>query len=441
MNKNTWKCLLIAIVAISVWPAQSYAIPAFARKYETSCTTCHVVFPRLNSYGEAFRLNGYMLPEDDEGSVKDIPISLGADAYKMIWPESIWPGSIPGKSPIAFRTRFGFSYDESKDTAPTQFTVPSIQVFMGGTFSEGISFFGGVLLAQGHNTNALQMAYIRLNSLLNRFLPSQALNVRIGQFVPDLTSYKSKHNSLTQALYALNTYVPRNGSSLDLSHRNFGIAGQVIGAEASGLVTSRLRYVVGLSNGNAVFGEDNNAKDMHAKVAYKIGGMAFDGSAADEIFGPSANNWAEKSITISGFTYTGSRTDDDTLKDISIQRLGGDVIVNYRDLNVIGGFITGTDENYYVPTGGVQRVLVDRAYDLFFTEANYMIYPWLAGLMRFEQVNPHDVVGEPSFDSVSRYVIHASALYTANLRFYVESVISQGVMADRNFFIGLDYAF
>lgn len=441
MKTITWKCLLIAIVAISIWPDQAYAIPAFARKYETSCTTCHVVFPRLTPYGEAFRLNGYMLPEDDEGSVKDIPVSLGADAYKMIWPESIWPGNIPGKSPIAFRTRFGFSYDESEDLAPTKFTVPSIQVFMGGTFSEGISFFGAVLLAQGHNTNALQMAYIRLNNLLSRFLPSQALNLRIGQFVPDLTSYKSKHSSLTQALYALNTYVPSNGSSLDLTHRNFGIAGQVIGAEASGLVTNRLRYAIGLSNGNAVFGEDNNAKDMHAKVAYKIGGMAFDGSSTGEVFGPSANNWAEKSIIISAFTYSGSRTDKDTRKDISIQRLGGDIIVNYRDLNVIGGFITGTDENYYIPTGGFQRVKVDRAYDLFFTEGNYMIYPWLAGIMRFEQVNPHDVVGEPSFDSVSRYIIHASALYTANLRFYVESVISQGAMADRNLFIGIDYAF
>ncbi len=70
-----------------------------------------------------------------------------------------------------------------------------------------------------------------------------------------------------------------------------------------------------------------------------------------------------------------------------------------------------------------------------------MIYPWLAGIMRFEQVNPHDVVGEPSYDSASRFIVHASALYTANLRFYVESVIDQGPMADRKLFLRIDYAF
>ncbi len=38
------------------------AIPAFARKYETSCQTCHTVFPKLNAFGTAFRLNGYRMP-------------------------------------------------------------------------------------------------------------------------------------------------------------------------------------------------------------------------------------------------------------------------------------------------------------------------------------------------------------------------------------------
>jgi len=29
-------------------PTNSYAIPAFSRQYGTSCTTCHVDFPKLN---------------------------------------------------------------------------------------------------------------------------------------------------------------------------------------------------------------------------------------------------------------------------------------------------------------------------------------------------------------------------------------------------------
>ncbi|MDZ7763881.1 MAG: hypothetical protein U5K00_05575 [Melioribacteraceae bacterium] len=28
------------------------AIPAFARKYDMSCTTCHTPFPKLKAYGD-----------------------------------------------------------------------------------------------------------------------------------------------------------------------------------------------------------------------------------------------------------------------------------------------------------------------------------------------------------------------------------------------------
>ena len=32
---------------------QIYAIPAFSRQYGTSCSTCHVDFPKLNDFGKA----------------------------------------------------------------------------------------------------------------------------------------------------------------------------------------------------------------------------------------------------------------------------------------------------------------------------------------------------------------------------------------------------
>src|SRR5512143_1162798 len=78
------------------------AIPAFARKYQTSCQTCHVVFPALTPFGEAFRLNGYRFPAGADASVaKSEPIPLGSEGYKKLWPRSVWPGDIPGMPPIA----------------------------------------------------------------------------------------------------------------------------------------------------------------------------------------------------------------------------------------------------------------------------------------------------------------------------------------------------
>ena len=36
------------VVLTMLYPAVSRAIPAFARQYGTSCTTCHNDFPKLN---------------------------------------------------------------------------------------------------------------------------------------------------------------------------------------------------------------------------------------------------------------------------------------------------------------------------------------------------------------------------------------------------------
>lgn len=83
------------------------AIPVFARKYRTSCVTCHANFPKLNSVGEAFRRNGYQFPMSDELLVKDEPIPLGAESYKELWPNSIWPSDISHLPPVSFRDRPG----------------------------------------------------------------------------------------------------------------------------------------------------------------------------------------------------------------------------------------------------------------------------------------------------------------------------------------------
>ena len=50
-------CLLIS--------SSAQAIPAFARRYRTACTTCHVLPPQLNSFGRAFRANGYRMPSGE----------------------------------------------------------------------------------------------------------------------------------------------------------------------------------------------------------------------------------------------------------------------------------------------------------------------------------------------------------------------------------------
>ena len=41
------------------------AMPAFARKYQMSCKTCHSPFPKLKPYGEEFAGNGFVLKDKE----------------------------------------------------------------------------------------------------------------------------------------------------------------------------------------------------------------------------------------------------------------------------------------------------------------------------------------------------------------------------------------
>lgn len=133
------KALLLSVVFLNIILFQTTisAIPAFARKYKTSCTTCHVAFSKRNLFGEAFRRNGYVMPLNDAHLVKEKPIVLGSEAWKDLWPESIWPGSIPESVPIAAVTNMRVSYDLQKANKGNrvEFAMPFLlNLVFGGAF-------------------------------------------------------------------------------------------------------------------------------------------------------------------------------------------------------------------------------------------------------------------------------------------------------------------
>jgi hypothetical protein len=79
--------------------------------YGTSCSTCHIDFPKLNDFGKAFKDAGFKFPKDDESMLKIPPAMLGgAPATKELWPQAIWPGTIPGIPPIGLRMNNYFQY-------------------------------------------------------------------------------------------------------------------------------------------------------------------------------------------------------------------------------------------------------------------------------------------------------------------------------------------
>src|SRR5579863_6558381 len=109
MTSPRWLPALVAVaVAISVYAVampDAQAVPSFARKYQTSCLTCHTVYPVLNPFGEAFRRNGYRFPSQngsvDSDAIKAGTIAMGQEEYTKTFPNSVWPDKIVEALPLS----------------------------------------------------------------------------------------------------------------------------------------------------------------------------------------------------------------------------------------------------------------------------------------------------------------------------------------------------
>ena len=59
--------LLLLTVTLSSRPAS--ANPAFARKFGSPCSGCHVAWPLLNNFGQVFKDNGYQMMNDRDSPI------------------------------------------------------------------------------------------------------------------------------------------------------------------------------------------------------------------------------------------------------------------------------------------------------------------------------------------------------------------------------------
>ncbi|MFQ5788728.1 MAG: hypothetical protein ACE5H1_12195, partial [Thermodesulfobacteriota bacterium] len=55
---------------------EAHGVPYFARKYNVNCSTCHVIPPVLNQFGENFLANGYKFPSEEHSN--------------RTWPFALW---------------------------------------------------------------------------------------------------------------------------------------------------------------------------------------------------------------------------------------------------------------------------------------------------------------------------------------------------------------
>ena len=236
---------IVALSALAVWlslplfmkPAQ--ALPVFARKYATSCITCHTIYPKLNDVGEAFRRNGYQFPTNEDILVKEEPIKLGTDAYKEMFPNSIWPSTLPSIPPVSIFTitQNVVNVNPHGQLANWSFDFPSdIEIIGAGAFGTDISGFYdlGFTPSSGASVGRVFMQFSNLFTWEEdedengchkgscwAVLPPHFLNVRVGKIDPAVLPHVISEESFAQfPPFATNTFqLGQTGFALFRSNR------------------------------------------------------------------------------------------------------------------------------------------------------------------------------------------------------------------------------
>ncbi len=151
--------------------------------------------------------------------------------------------------------------------------------------------------------------------------------------------------------------------------------------------------------------------------------MGLDGDTGGQPYVPE-KNWRDNSLRLGVFTYRGdasripfSATTDAGLnvniEDAHFLRTGVYASVFFQDLNVFGAYLHGTDTlNTFDASTNALLHAIEPDYHAWFTQADYVIYPWLQGSGRYETVTPAD----PTVQSLRIGTFNVSALVRANVK-------------------------
>lgn len=433
---------MAAAVIVSIpfsQPAQ--AIPAFARKYETSCMTCHVAPPKLNAFGRAFKNRGYRMPKDDEDLIKQKQIPMGAPAWKRVWPKAIWPADIPGGNYFSMNFQTSFNVNPKSEVTNEFDGLGQVSLLMGGTIGETVSFFGDFDLFKNGEPGGIGRAYIQYNH------PSHWFNITVGQIPPRAQPFIDDLSLTGQADYLSNVFPTiSTGNYFGFSPNQKGIefwggrqgpkgqggllwsAGVLNGewgdAASELMSVPELRdQIASLKTQIRAHGgqfDINSGKDFYFQGSYKIGGMGVFGSGAESTL-KLPNNWRDDSLTLGGYFYRGTTAAflntaaPEPVFDSSgnrFYRAGATLDWWFKDLNVFGGWQRNHDDLKNGPIANVGIATV---------EANYVPpWPWIQPAVRFENIKPDFGA------SFNRTTLSTTVLIRANLLLKFQGFLVSG---------------
>jgi hypothetical protein len=258
MNKKyLLLALILASLALEFVPQSAEAIPAFARRYKLSCTTCHVAIPRLNDFGEMFAGNGYQMPGDD---FADQSIDTGDEKLLLM-----------DRVPLAIRVDSFYRTRTDTNVKADLQTPFAIKLLSSAPIKKNISYYFYFFFNERGNVSGVEDAFIYFNDGYE----GVDLDLRIGQFqVTDVLFAREQRLTFQDFTY----YVTA------VSDSNFRLTyDRIIEVKYNFDVTDNLGMgiVAAVADGNGIGTADNdrnfdsdNFKNYYGKVSFDYEGQS-----------------------------------------------------------------------------------------------------------------------------------------------------------------------
>ena len=327
-------------------------------------------------------------------------------------------------------------------TPRTDFQSGLFSIFTAGNFGDGIAFWvDDDLSVAGENGNGgLGDGYLKFHNIGRVIhLPKDLLNLRVGQFELDLPfsqarSYNiSPYDIYTQANIGntnpafLQQQFVNNAITMSDAMRGVEISGghtyggyhyslAIVDQTTGGQQIENGPYVpsaTGGNNGGLGFSSDANFKDIYSRFSYRFNlernRTSRTGVQAAGASGPRDHTY----IQVGTFYLYGrsvQRLIGTTASSTSVlltvrepfYRVGGDFNFNYRKLNIFGLAMYGHDKNSVPVDASGTPIPLDMlattlpvsfvggapaAFSGGFVQADYMAYPWMIVIVRYDAVN------------------------------------------------------
>jgi hypothetical protein len=223
-----------------------HALPAFARKYGMPCSACHLAWPALSPFGQAFKDNGYQLGNDRDAPIYQNP------AY---WPVTFritpqWHRENVNRAQVDDPTSTTGGQTEGNVTTHG-FDWSGLDFHTGGTLAKNVSFY---VLPSSDNTGAFhfETVFARLDNLAG----TSWLNLKLGKFELDNLLSEKRILTLTNVagVYTNYHFQPATESASAIGAFpgfTFGIGDNQVGLELMGhSKDDRTRYSASILSSN-----------------------------------------------------------------------------------------------------------------------------------------------------------------------------------------------